>query len=76
MHVSLRDVEFAGPYFHHAVEHLEIWTPASNGLADVKSRGTTTWLSVFNSDFLRLKEWHRSAAKIGQRFDYPAVLTI
>jgi hypothetical protein len=29
------------------------------------------WLFLFNSSFLRMKEAHRSAAKVGQRFDHP-----
>ena len=71
MHVSLRDAEFASLHFHHAVEHLEIWTPASDGLTDVKSRDTTKWLSVFNSDFLGLKEGHQSTGRTPPTFGYP-----
>jgi hypothetical protein len=33
-------------------------------LTDVESLDTTKWLSVFNSNFLRMKEWHRLGAVI------------
>jgi hypothetical protein len=33
-------------------------------LTDVESLDTTKWLSVFNSNFLRMKEWHRFGAVI------------
>jgi hypothetical protein len=31
----------------------------------------TRWLFLFNSNFLRMNEAHRSAGKIAQRFDHP-----
>ena len=38
--------------------------------ADI-SNPNSEWLSLFNSNFLRLKEAHRSRAHKLQRFDHP-----